>query len=115
MAYACYDFSESISRANVGRDQIERVRAAFGHSPEGGGSWEGGFVFKMKDGRWGYLTGWCDYTGWGCQDGIEMTWLDTEPDLATLKQNQWNDTRQEWDLDPVDLNRFVRGEIDEFA
>ena len=32
-------------------------------------TWTGGFVLKLKDGRFAYLTGWCDYTGWGCQDG----------------------------------------------
>lgn len=23
----------------------------------------------LKGGRWFFLSAWCDYTGWGCQDG----------------------------------------------
>lgn len=26
---------------------------------------------KLRDGRYFYLSAWCDYTGWGCQEGGE--------------------------------------------
>lgn len=32
---------------------------------ESGTDWSGGFVIEFQSGRWGYLSGWCDYTGWG--------------------------------------------------
>lgn len=27
------------------------------------------WIIAMKDHTYAYVTGWCDYTGWGCQDG----------------------------------------------
>lgn len=32
-----------------------------------GEDWLG--VFALKDGRFGALRAWCDFTGWGCQEG----------------------------------------------
>ena len=26
-------------------------------------------LFRLKDSRYAFITAWCDYTGWGCQDG----------------------------------------------
>lgn len=43
----------------------EDVETIFGllEGDNDGPSWVG--VFKLKDGRYAYLTGSCDYTGWG--------------------------------------------------
>lgn len=41
-------------------------------------------VGTLTDGRWFSLTAWCDYTGWGCQDGGEH-YVDATRDGA-LKQ-----------------------------
>lgn len=46
-------------------DVAEVVAAVDGYND--GDSWTG--VFRLKDGRYGYLTAWCDYTGWDCQAG----------------------------------------------
>lgn len=27
------------------------------------------WIIEFKDGSFGYLDAWCDYTGWGCQQG----------------------------------------------
>jgi len=35
------------------------------------GAWIG--LFKLRDGRYMFLTAWCDYTGWGCQEGGDCT------------------------------------------
>lgn len=32
-----------------------------------GDAWQ--IAGRLKDGRWFYLSAWCDYTGWGCQEG----------------------------------------------
>ena len=69
--YTSDDLSECLSSA--ARDkydapataEISRITAAWGQSPEGYGSWEGGFVGVTHAGRWFYLAGWCDTTGWG--------------------------------------------------
>lgn len=110
MAYDIYDFTESVERSKVEEKDIKHVKAAFGGKccDQCGSEWSGGFLMELKDGRWLYLTGWCDYTGWGCQDGIEETYFDAEPALDSLKRDS---DAEPWDIDPSDLNRQVKGEI----
>lgn len=48
------------------REDVEHVVAAEDGENEGD-SWEG--VFRLKDGRFVFVSAWCDYTGWGYQDG----------------------------------------------
>jgi hypothetical protein len=114
MGYTLYDLSESVDRSEVGKDDIKQIAAAWGDGP-GGSEWTGGFLMELKDGRWLYLTGWCDYTGWGCQDGIEEKYFDAKPELDSLTKDleDWQTKPEKWDIDPVDLNRWVRGEISE--
>lgn len=127
MSYATYDFTESLSRVGVEREQIERVIAAWGHGdgmasddPQPTGwaedsptEWSGGFLVKLKDGRYAYIWGWCDYTGWGCQDGAYIRHYDTEPDRAALEFNSKQDSDshpKDWDEEPADLNRWLVAE-----
>lgn len=44
-------------------------------------SWIG--VFKLKDGRFAFLSAWCDNTGWDCRSG-GSAWV--ADDLETLIQ-----------------------------
>ena len=113
--YSLTDFEESLGSLSVA--DIDRVVAAWGGSPSDYASWEGGFLLALRDGRFMYVTGWCDTSGWGCQDGRAEEYFDASPELATL--TEWaggEDGRlvdiAEWDLDPADLNRYVQGEID---
>lgn len=110
MTYSISDFTESVQRSQIGEKDIKHVHAAFGGSCCGscGSEWSGGFLMELKDGRWLYLTGWCDYTGWGCQDGIEETYFDSRPKLESLKKDN---EASDWDLDPTDLNRQIQGKI----
>lgn len=125
MTYAVYDLHESLKRADLPRDTIKTVEAAWGGSPEGCASWEGGFLLHLKDNRWAYLSGWCDTTGWGCQDGYDVSFFTARPELASLASSfpkgtegdpwqRWEKPAMGWDEQPEDLNRYVRGEIDEF-
>jgi len=123
MSYATYDFSESVDRAPISRSDIERVVSAWGqgnentgsnkwHEEGGGTEWSGGFLLMLKDGTYGYLTGWCDYTGWGCQDGIEFHRFSERPTHADLlaKHEAWSQPpdESEWDIEPADLNRWLQ-------
>ena len=59
-------------------DDIEKViAAANGANDES--SWIA--IFKLKDGTFAWLTAWCDYTGWGCQEGGESHICDNLKDL----------------------------------
>lgn len=98
--YTLSDLTESLRSANFDVTLLEQVVRAWGRSPEGYGSWEGGFVLKLCDGRFAYLSGWCDTTGWGCQDGAELTFADSLEGLDLP-----NDV--EWDVAPADLNLWI--------
>jgi len=78
MAYDLYDFTESIAGVGIEREQIKRCTLGFGDQGDYA-EWDGGFVIELKDGRWALVCGWCDTTGWGCQDGTFVDWFDSEP------------------------------------
>lgn len=48
---------------------------------------------RLKDGRWFYVDGWCDYTGWDCQSGIAAFLADSYENLT-----RWGLGREERDL-----------------
>ena len=109
MSFGVYDFSESLNRVEIKEDDVKRVTAAWGTEGDYA-EWEGGFLMEMKDGRWCYVEGWCDTTGWGCQDGAEVKWFTAEPELVGLTEKN-----AEWESDPPDCARYLAGEIDKFA
>jgi hypothetical protein len=66
VGYSLYDFTETLDRlTDISPLKIGRVLAAWGHSPEGCGSWEGGFLLERAEGGVQYVSGWCDTSGWG--------------------------------------------------
>ena len=71
-AFEC-DPSLELDIANV--DRV--IASADGHND--GDSWLA--VLRLKDGRFAFLSAWCDYTGWGCRDGATMSTCDTLEDL----------------------------------
>ncbi len=124
MSYTTEDFSESLRRVDeFDKKHITRVLAGWGHgtgmgtdtghgwSTESASDWQGGWLLEMNDGRFVYLSGWCDYTGWGCQDGVNVQWFDSRPDLESLraKGDDWPQL-EAWDIEPADLNRFIASE-----
>lgn len=66
------------SKAKFTRDDVEEVLGSV-EGQNDGESWIA--VLKLKDGRYAFITAWCDYTGWGCQDGGD-SWV--ADDLANL-------------------------------
>jgi hypothetical protein len=110
MSYELYDFAETLSGQGLKPQDVAKVHAAWGEQGDYA-EWEGGFLVELKDSRFAYISGWCDTTGWGCQDGTDIQWFETLPDRGQFKR-AYGDQSLEWDDEPVDLNRFVRGEID---
>jgi hypothetical protein len=123
MAYARYDFSATLERVSIEPATVDRVIRSWGDSPEGYGSWEGSFALRMKDGRFILVSGWCDTSGWGCQDGAHVFEFDSEPTLAQIKERwpdrnsaRWDDSvylptdDEEWDESPGDLNLWLQRE-----
>jgi hypothetical protein len=108
MSFSSYDFEETMKGQSIERNEVRRVVAAFGVTAEAccedcGGEWSGGFLLEMKTGKFVYLTGWCDYTGWGCQDGTTKAEFDTEPALADLEK----DGKKEWETTVPDLQKYI--------
>lgn len=125
MSYATYDFTESLERVGIEPPTIARVVSAWGKgdgqgddaghykwAEDGVTDWAGGFLMLLNDGRYAYLTGWCDYTGWGCQDGAVVIYFDHEPTVAEMQDAEANESKNEpeesvWDREPADLNRWL--------
>ena len=38
--------------------------------------------------RWALLVGWCAYTGWDCQSGLDVSWASSAMETAALAPNQ---------------------------
>jgi hypothetical protein len=106
--YTRYDFAESLNHADgaPAAQDVKRVIAAYGVSGDYA-EWSGGFLMELKDGRYCYLTGWCDTTGWGCQDDAAITYFDAEPALESLEQESYPEGDKEWDREPADLNLWL--------
>lgn len=62
--------------------------------------WSGGFVLELSNGHFAYLSGWCDYTGWGCRDGAEVAHAPTLEALVIPAEETWDDM-------PADLNKWL--------
>ena len=110
MAYTSYDFTESLDRVGIALSSVVSVLAAWGRSRESCGDWEGGFLVHLADGRFAYLSGWCDTSGWGCQDAAEVMFFQGQPDLAMLPavaDVTPPSTVDDWDVQPADLNRSL--------
>ena len=118
--YTIYDFSESLARTSIKPSDIQQVVAAWGTSGDYS-EWEGGFILSLKDGRFAYIWGWCDTSGWGCQDGAEVEFTQIQPPLEIKRgvpmhmtgylerisgddKSKWD---HKWDQDPVDLNKWI--------
>lgn len=123
MSYDLYDFTESLNVAGVEPTRIEHCSLAFGCSTEGFAQWEGGFVCHTRSGApWVFLFGWCDTTGWGCQDGAYAVDYDHEPTREELdaawKAEMGSDHEfqpADFDETPADINRFLVGELDRWG
>lgn len=100
--YCTNDFEESLKKVRLEAKPI-KVLKAWGRAEEPDAcchkDWSGGFVMQLENRRFAYLTGWCDYTGWGCQDGADVVHADS---LEALKLPEEN-----WDTEPADLNRWL--------
>lgn len=61
-----YDFKECMKYAPFKLEEVLGILACFPGEADGD-SWE--YIVQLKNGKYGYVTGSCDYTGWGCKEG----------------------------------------------
>lgn len=67
------------------RTDIARVIASV-NGENDGEHWLG--VFELKDGRFLFADGWCDYTGWDCQAGNSLELAESLDDLLLYGLNE---------------------------
>lgn len=60
--YAC---ETNNKHKNYSRDDVASIITTV-EGCNDGDNWVG--LFIMNDGKYLYLTAWCDYTGWGCRE-----------------------------------------------
>jgi len=117
VSYALDDFKYSIKGGYYGGESLPsppvKVHYAYGQvdtdgqcCSDCGGEWSGGFVVELADGQFAHVTGWCDYTGWGCQDGASFTLHAT---LGEIEPKPY------WDKEPADLNDNLAAVLKELA
>ena len=107
MSYTVDDFSETLDRMEHRQVRaVTTVVAAWGEAGDYS-EWSGGFLLFTGH-RYFYVTGWCDTTGWGCQDGIEVTEYWRKPDLKNLEKKHHDGECKEWDHLPEDLNKYLK-------
>lgn len=63
---ASYDWEEAMRYAKFTFEDVETVIYAK-EGENDGEHWE--LVVQLKNGKFGWLSAWCDYTGWDCQAG----------------------------------------------
>ncbi len=126
MSYTTDDFTESLQRVPLTVSDVDAVVAAWGRgngmgedaghfkwADDGASEWNGGFLLRLTSGLYAYLTGWCEYTGWGCNDGAYVYHFDHEPSVDEMREAGSKDCGgnepevQEWDREPADLNRWL--------
>ena len=77
-----YDFLYALGRADA-LEYLGAIRSVERYSIEHNGSGTElsmGILGRIGEDEWFILTGWNDYTGWGCQDGASFTTYSTRQD-----------------------------------
>jgi hypothetical protein len=64
---------EDIGQSSVLENIGFGLATVFGANDESSWHW----LLWLQDGTYAYVTGWCDYTGWGCQSGGEIEYYPT--------------------------------------
>lgn len=117
--YTSYDFNASWERAGAG--DPKHVHLAWGYNGDFA-EWSGGFIVETQSGAFVVIYGWCDTTGWGCQDGAESHVCLTLDQAKEWAVDHWQETfvygspyshsskpegEPDWDKDPSDLNHEI--------
>lgn len=92
------DWPEAFNSAGLGVDRVSTIT----HASEGyndGDSWI--CAGTLVGGEYFFLTAWCDYTGWGCQDGGEHFIKDTREELERFCMSDRERERLGITLSPV--------------
>lgn len=87
------DFKEVMKYAPFKIKEIKEIVACIPGAADGY-AWH--YVCKLKNKKWGYVTAWCDYTGWGCQENGNGKIYSTKKDLidALPEHEEYHEERK---------------------
>ncbi len=71
-----YDFKQCMKYAPFETKEVKEIIACVPGEADGP-NWH--YIVQLTDESFGYVTGWCDYTGWGCRengDGHKATTIE---------------------------------------
>lgn len=92
-----YDWQEAFNFAAFDVTEVaEIIKAEEGQNA--GDSWLA--VGRLKNGLFFFLSAWCDYTGWGCQDGGSSETADTLENLIRWRMGDEDRARLGYALPP---------------
>lgn len=83
-----YDLEACLQYNNVGfkdTDVAERLLTIKGENDVHEWHW----IVRLHDGRWAYVVGGCDYTGWDCQSSAEAHFGDTRDEAIEQAGEVW--------------------------
>lgn len=63
-----FDFNECLKYAPFEKGDVSEIIACWPGEADGE-KWH--YIVELKNKEYGYVTAWCDYSGWGCQEGGE--------------------------------------------
>lgn len=84
-----------LEEANIQKEDVARI-VHYRDGENDDSAWL--FVLEMTDGRFAYVSAWCDYTGWDCQAGAEVTYADS---LAELVPEMGTEGRMAFGYEPT--------------
>ena len=80
-----YDWKEAHGFASWGSADVESI-IAMDEGENDGANWL--MVVKLKNGKFGFLSAGCDYTGWDCRAGGNSDEKDSLPELIRMGMGQ---------------------------
>jgi len=95
-----YDWNQAFMYARFSVDDIKTIiKSDEGYND--GDSWV--IVVELNSGNFGYLTAWCDYTGWDCQGGGDSYIGDTLEEVQRWGMDSRSRRRLGMILEDLDL------------
>lgn len=67
------------------------------------------WLVSLDTGKFAYITGGCDYTGWGCQSSIRIKEFDNKEQIIVPLYDNDNRSPANEFKSAIDLINFIRG------
>jgi hypothetical protein len=108
--YIDYDLFACMENNDFPFDMEDIARMiAVSEGENDGESWR--WVVQLKDGRYVFIEGWCDYTGWDCQSGASVTFSETAKSACWAVLNTFFNYDEAW-FKHINILDDLRNQVD---